>query len=103
MACVGVVLLLLSYFSTKERIEPPKNQVIDLKQDLKNVFGLKPWVILFILGIITFVLILLQGSVINQYFKYFIKNENEATILYTLTTVSLIIEVLLARPHHQTI
>ena len=98
LACVGVVLLLISYFSTKERIEPPKNQKSDLKEDLKNVFGLKPWVILFILGIITFVLILLQGSVINQYFKYFIKNENEATILYSLTTVSLIIGVLLARP-----
>jgi glycoside/pentoside/hexuronide:cation symporter, GPH family len=98
LAIAGIALLLVSYFSTKERIEPPKNQKSNLKEDFRNVFGVKPWFILFILGIITFVLILLQGSVINQYFKYFIKSENDATILYTATTVSLIVGVLLARP-----
>jgi GPH family glycoside/pentoside/hexuronide:cation symporter len=98
MGVAGTVLLLVSYFSTKERIEPPKNQKSNLRQDLKNVFGLKPWLILFILGIITFFLILIQGAVINQYFKYFVKSENDATLLYTITTVSLIVGVLLARP-----
>lgn len=98
LAIAGIVLLVVSYFSTIERIEPPKGQKSNLKEDFKNVFGLKPWFILFVLGIITFVLILLQGAVINQYFKYFIKSENDATILYTLTTVSLIVGVLLARP-----
>lgn len=98
LGIAGVVLLVISYFSTKERIEPPKGQKSNLWEDFKNVFGVKPWLILFILGIITFVLILLQGAVINQYFKYFVRNENDATLLYTLTTVSLIIGVLLARP-----
>lgn len=98
MGIAGTVLLLVSYFSTKERIEPPKNQKSDLKQDMKNVFGLKPWLILFILGIITFFLILIQGAVINQYFKYYVKSENDATLLYTITTVALIVGVLLARP-----
>jgi GPH family glycoside/pentoside/hexuronide:cation symporter len=98
LGAVGFILLLYSYFSTKERIEPPANQKSDLRKDLKNVFGLRPWFILFVLGIITFVLILLQGAVINQYFKYFIKSENDATILYSATTVSLIVGVLLARP-----
>ena len=98
LGVAGVILLIFSYLSTNERIEPPKNQKSNLKEDFKNVFGLRPWVILFILGIITFVLILLQGAVINQYFKYFVKSENDATILYTSTTIALIIGVLLARP-----
>jgi GPH family glycoside/pentoside/hexuronide:cation symporter len=98
LGIAGFILLVISYFSTKERIEPPKNQKSDLKEDLKNIFGLKPWLILFILGIITFVLILLQGAVINQYFKYYIKSENDATLLYSATTISLIVGVLLARP-----
>jgi GPH family glycoside/pentoside/hexuronide:cation symporter len=98
LGAVGFILLVYSYFNTKERIEPPANQKSDLRKDLRNVFGLRPWFILFVLGIITFVLILLQGAVINQYFKYYIKSENDATILYTATPVSLIVGVLLARP-----
>jgi len=98
LSVVSIVLLTISFFFTKERIEPPKSQKSNLKEDFSNVFGVRPWIILFILGIITFVLILLQGSVINQYFKYFIGKENDATILYTATTISLIVGVLLARP-----
>lgn len=98
LSVISVVLLVISFLSTKERIEPPKDQKSDLRQDLKNVFSVKPWFILFILGIITFVLILLQGAVINQYFKYFIGNENDSTILYTSTTIALIIGTLFTRP-----
>lgn len=98
MAVVSVVLLIVSFLSTKERITPPKDQESNLKEDFKNVFGVKPWFILFILGIITFVLILLQGAVINQYFKYYIGNEGDAAILYTSTTIALILGTLLARP-----
>ena len=98
MAVIGTVFLFISYALTKERIQPPKCQKTSLKEDLKNVFGVKAWIILFILGIITFVLINIQGAVINQYFKYYVGNENGATLLYTLTTISLIIGVLLATP-----
>ncbi|OQY04705.1 MAG: hypothetical protein B6I20_02610 [Bacteroidetes bacterium 4572_117] len=98
LSVISIALLAISFLSTKERIEPPKNQKSNLKEDFSNIFGVKPWIILFVLGIITFVLILLQGSVINQYFKYFVGKENDATLLYTATTVSLIVGVLLARP-----
>ncbi len=98
MAIVGTVLLVYSFFSTKERISPPANQESNLVEDIKNIFGVKAWLILFILGIVTFVLINIQGAVINQYFKYYVGDENQATLLYSLTTVSLIIGVLLATP-----
>lgn len=98
MAILGTILLILSFFMTKERIKPPANQQSNLVEDLKNVFGVQAWLILFVLGIITFVLINIQGAVINQYFKYYVGNENGATLLYTATTVSLIIGVLLATP-----
>ncbi len=98
LAILGTVLLVISFFSTKERIAPPKGQKSNLVEDLRNVFGVQAWLILFVLGIITFVLINIQGAVINQYFKYYVGNENEATLLYSATTVSLIVGVLLATP-----
>jgi GPH family glycoside/pentoside/hexuronide:cation symporter len=98
LAILGTILLVISYSQTKERVNPPAGQKSNIKEDLKNVFGVQAWLILFILGIITFVLITIQGAVINQYFKYYIGNENEATLLYSATTVSLIIGVLFATP-----
>lgn len=98
LAILGTILLVISFLSTKERVSPPAGQESNLKEDLKNVFGVRAWLILFILGIITFVLINIQGAVINQYFKYYVGRENEATFLYSATTVSLIVGVLLAAP-----
>ncbi len=98
LAVIGTILLVYSFFATKERIQPPADQESDLMQDIKNVFGVRAWLILFILGIITFVLINIQGAVVNQYFKYYVGSENDATIFYTSTTVALIIGVLLATP-----
>lgn len=98
LAILGTILLVISFLSTKERISPPEGQDANLVKDLKCVFGVPAWLILFVLGIITFVLINIQGAVINQYFKYFVGNENGATFLYAATTVSLIVGVLLAAP-----
>lgn len=98
LAVVGTVLLVISFLSTKERIEPPRNQVNSIIEDLKCVFGIRDWLILFLLGIVTFILINIQGAVINQYFKYFVGRENDATIFYTSTTLCLIFGVLMASP-----
>jgi len=98
LAVLGTVLLIVSFLSTKERIEPPKDQVNNIVQDFKCVFGVRDWLILFLLGIVTFILINIQGAVVNQYFKYIVGNENDTTIFYTSTTLCLIFGVLLAAP-----
>ena len=82
MAILGTILLVYSFYTTKERIQPPVNQQSNLMEDVKNVFGVKAWFILFVLGIITFVLINIQGAVINQYFKYYVGRENDTPSIY---------------------
>ncbi len=98
LAVVGTLLLFFSFSSTKERIEPPKDQVNNIIEDFKCVFGVRDWLILFILGIVTFILINIQGAVVNQYFKYIVGRENDVTIFYTSTTLCLIFGVLMAAP-----
>lgn len=98
LAVVGTILLFISFLSTKERIKPPKDQVNNIVEDFKCVFGMRDWLILFMLGIVTFILINIQGAVVNQYFKYIVGNENDTTIFYTSTTLCLIFGVLLASP-----
>ena len=98
LATLGTILLIFSFLSTKERIEPPKDQVNNIAEDFKCVFGIRDWLILFLLGIVTFILINIQGAVVNQYFKYIVGSENDTTIFYTSTTLCLIFGVLLATP-----
>ena len=98
LAVVGTLLLVFSFLSTKERVEPPKDQVNNILEDFKCVFGIRDWLILFLLGIVTFILINIQGAVVNQYFKYIVGRENDATIFYTSTTLCLIFGVLMASP-----
>ena len=98
LAAVGTVLLIFSFLSTKERIKPPKDQVNNILKDIKSVFGVRDWLILFLLGIVTFILINIQGAVVNQYFKYIVGRENDTTIFYTSTTLCLIFGVLMASP-----
>ena len=96
LAAVGTVLLFISFSSTRERVKPPPDQVSSIVEDIKSVFGVRDWLILFLLGIVTFILINIQGAVVNQYFKYFVGRENDTTIFYTATTLCLIFGVLMA-------
>ena len=45
LAIIGAIMLLITFFTTKERIVPKPDQKSTLKQDLSDLFKNKPWVI----------------------------------------------------------
>lgn len=61
-ACIGFVFLVITFFSTRERIEPPASQKTDTLQDIKDVFGSAPWRAMFILTL--FILLRLPCGVV---------------------------------------
>lgn len=74
-AIVGVVLLVITFFSTKERIEPPKNQKTSIKQDFKDVFGSRPWKAMFILTLFLFTTLAMFNSSSSYYFNYVVDKQ----------------------------
>lgn len=95
---VSFILFMITFKTTKERVLPPKEQKVNLKEDLKNLFKNKPWVILFFVGIISFVMFAMQNLSIAYYFKYFIGKEENVQLFNVVGTVALIVAIPFSKP-----
>jgi Na+/melibiose symporter-like transporter len=69
-AVIGLVLMVITFFSTKERIAPPQNQKTPIKQDLKDIISNTPWKAMFVLTLFLFTTLALWGSSMSYYFNY---------------------------------
>lgn len=97
-AIISFVLFMITFKTTKERVKPPKDQKQNLKEDIKNLFKNKPWVILFFVGIISFVMFAMQNLSIAYYFKYYIGDEESVQLFNVIGTVALIAGIPFSKP-----
>jgi GPH family glycoside/pentoside/hexuronide:cation symporter len=90
---ISMILFMTAFLTTKERVEPPKDQINDIKADLKNLLKNRPWIILFFVGIISFVMFSLQNLSIAYYFKYYIGNEESVQLFNVTGTIALMVVI----------
>lgn len=76
LSVLSVVFFIISFFSTKERIQPPPEQKSSLSQDLSDLFNNRPWVALFLVTLFYFSAIVVRGSVMLPYFRFVVGNAN---------------------------
>jgi glycoside/pentoside/hexuronide:cation symporter, GPH family len=67
-----IIFNLITFATTKERVQPDVRQKSSVKQDLKDVFTCRPWLALFVLTLMIFTMIVLRGSAFNFYFGYYL-------------------------------
>jgi GPH family glycoside/pentoside/hexuronide:cation symporter len=75
MSCIAglaFVLFMITFFTTKERVYPPKEQKANFKQDLKDLFGNKPWLLVAGATIFQLIYIVMRSSSVVYYFKYYV-------------------------------
>jgi GPH family glycoside/pentoside/hexuronide:cation symporter len=75
LSALAVVLFLLTFFSTKERVHPPKEQKSNFKQDLKDLFSNKPWLLIAGATVFQLTFIVMRNSSIPYYFKYYVLDQ----------------------------
>ena len=73
---LAVILLLVTFLSTKERVEPPKHQKTVLKTDLKDLFKNKPWLLAAGATVFQLTFIVARSSSIIYYFKYYVHEQD---------------------------
>ncbi len=95
---ISMVLFFITFKTTKERVQPPKQQKSDLLADFKNLFKNRPWVILFFVGIISFVMFAMQNLAVAYYFKYYIGKEENVQLFNVIGTIALIITIPISKP-----
>lgn len=74
MGIFGVAIVVCNFIvfaTTKERVPANPAQKPNLKEDIKNVFGCKPWLALFILTLTVFTMLVIRGSSLNYLFAYY--------------------------------
>jgi sugar (glycoside-pentoside-hexuronide) transporter len=70
LSLVGVVFFIITFFTTKERIQPDPQQKTSLTQGLSDLLQNRPWVALFLATLFYFTAILVRGNVMPAYFRY---------------------------------
>ncbi|MGC4055135.1 MAG: MFS transporter [Paludibaculum sp.] len=76
-----VLLNLLTFASTQERVQPDPRQKSDLRSDLRNVFTCGPWIVMFILTLLTFTMLVVRGSSSNYFFAYYLDQQQIRSFL----------------------
>ncbi len=78
-AGLAIIFFLITFFSTKERVKTIPRKRSSLKEDVKDLLGNRPWVILFFFGILYVAYTTLKYSTLMYYFTYYVGNINYAT------------------------
>ncbi|WP_026713202.1 MFS transporter [Flavobacterium daejeonense] len=93
LAIVGTIMLLITFFTTKERIVPKPEQKSSVKEDLGDLVKNKPWVIMLLLTTLVFITLALKGGSYVYYFENYVDKEQLTLfikpILDVLSTVGL--------------
>jgi len=97
-AGLSLVFFFITFKTTKERVQPPKEQKNSLKEDISNLFKNKAWVILAIVGIVSFIMFAMQNAAIAYYFKYYLDREDNVQLFNVIGTVALIVALPLSKP-----
>lgn len=97
MACysvLAIILWIVTFFTTKERVEPPKDQQADFKRDSKELFRNVPWLLIAGATVFQLTYIVVRSSIMPYYIKYYIQEHSinllgmniELSVSYFLTS-----------------
>ena len=95
---LSLVFFFITFKTSKERVQPLKSLEGSIKEDLKGLFKNRPWIILAIVGIVSFVMFAMQNAAIAYYFKYYIGKEKSVQLFNVIGTVALIVALPFSKP-----
>ena len=75
LAAIGTVMLLITFFTTRERIIPRLEQKSSIKDDLFDLAKNRPWLIMLILTILVFITLAMKGGAYVYYFNNYVDKQ----------------------------
>jgi Na+/melibiose symporter-like transporter len=74
-AVICVVLFVITFLSTRERIQPDPKQKSDPKKDFGGLLKNGPWIAMFILTLAHFAMLAMRGGTLFYYFQYYVNQD----------------------------
>lgn len=96
-SALAVILFIITFATTKERIQPASTQKATVKEHFGDLLQNGPWIAMFILTIILFITLAMRGSIVLYYFKYYVGQEDLFSMFNVLGTVATIIGILFSK------
>jgi GPH family glycoside/pentoside/hexuronide:cation symporter len=75
MSVLLALILLVTFYTTKERVQPPKEQKANLKQDIKDLVNNRPWFILLGVGLLFITYNSIKQGIVVIYFTHYLHNQ----------------------------
>ena len=72
----AVIFFLITFLSTRERIQPIATEKTSVRKDLADLVANKPWMQLFAVTILFILFVCIRMSVIAHYFKYYVGEQH---------------------------
>src|ERR1019366_9988009 len=85
---LSLVFFFITFKATKERVRSSPSVQSSLKEDLKNLLANRPWIVLALVGVVSFVMFAMQNAAIAYYFKYYIGKEENVQLFNVVGTVA---------------
>jgi GPH family glycoside/pentoside/hexuronide:cation symporter len=89
-AVVGTTFFLITFFTTKERVLPIAAQQSSIRQDVRDLLGNRPWLVMLVLTILVFITLALKGGMYIFYFKTYLSEPHLAAFLHDVGFVRFI-------------
>ncbi len=87
-ATICVVLFVITFLTTKERIQPDPKQKSDAKRDFGTLVKTGPWVAMFILTLAHFAVLAMRGGTLSYYFQYYVNHDRLYDLLQNVGLVN---------------
>ena len=97
-AILSIIFFYITFRTTKERIQPPKGQELSVKKDFKYLFKNRPWIVLTIVSLVSFIMFAMQNSATVFYFKYYIGAAESVQLFNVLGTIAIIVALPMSKP-----
>lgn len=91
LAVIGSIMLLITFFTTRERVVPAPEQKSSLKEDFSDLSRNRPWLIMLALTILVFITLSMKGGAYVYYFNNFV---DKAALVDFITPVFTILSAM---------
>lgn len=81
LAIIGTGLLLITFFTTRERIVPKPEQKSSITEDLADLFKNRPWVIMLVVTTLVFITLAMKGGSYVYYFENYVDKEELSSFI----------------------
>jgi len=75
MSAFLALFMFITFYTTRERVQPPKSQKNNLKQDLKDLISNKPWLVLLVIGLLFNIYNSIKQGITVIYFTHYLNDQ----------------------------